>query len=155
MGCPDSYHGIEDDESGQCYPDSEGCPEGMIFSESGHCIDESLCEGENPVDRCPGDAVCLALGCPGSPPDPVQGCDDGRDLVDGICPMPGDPEPGPYPDNPEIPSPPPDLNCGDDGVPDNIRIGDPHGFDEDNDGIGCESNGNGNGDDNGVGTISS
>ena len=37
-----------------------------------------------------------------------------------------------------IPSPPPDLNCKD--VPSNIRVvgSDPHGFDEDNDGIGCE-----------------
>ncbi|MGC1133446.1 MAG: hypothetical protein WA941_11520 [Nitrososphaeraceae archaeon] len=40
-----------------------------------------------------------------------------------------------------IPSPPPDLNCND--VPSkNIKVeggGDPHGFDRDPDGIGCES----------------
>jgi hypothetical protein len=43
-----------------------------------------------------------------------------------------------------IPPPPPDLNCDDPGVPDNIRVlpPDPHGFDgNDNDGIGCESEG--------------
>jgi hypothetical protein len=40
-----------------------------------------------------------------------------------------------------IPPPPPDLDCGDDGVPENfeVRSPDPHGFDGDNDGIGCES----------------
>jgi hypothetical protein len=40
-----------------------------------------------------------------------------------------------------IPPPPPDLGCGDDGVPENFQVlpPDPHGFDSDNDGIGCES----------------
>jgi hypothetical protein len=43
-----------------------------------------------------------------------------------------------------IPPPPPDLDCDDPGVPDNIRVlsPDPHGFDgNDNDGIGCETSG--------------
>ena len=41
-----------------------------------------------------------------------------------------------------IPSPPPDLDCGDHGVPNNIKVkgDDPHGFDGDGDGKGCESN---------------
>jgi hypothetical protein len=46
-----------------------------------------------------------------------------------------------YPDD-CIPPPPPDLDCGDDGVPENfeVRSPDPHGFDgNDNDGIGCET----------------
>jgi PKD repeat protein len=40
-----------------------------------------------------------------------------------------------------IPPPPPDLDCGNGGVPENFRVlpSDPHGFDSDNDGIGCES----------------
>jgi hypothetical protein len=41
-----------------------------------------------------------------------------------------------------IPPPPPDLNCGDAGVPVNFQVlpPDPHGFDgNDNDGIGCET----------------
>jgi hypothetical protein len=40
-----------------------------------------------------------------------------------------------------IPSPPPELNCDDEGVPENFEVSgsDPHGFDGDNDGIGCES----------------
>ena len=62
--CPESYHSIEDDETGQCYPDSEECPEGMHlqgfsdkeghgcmhirdcfnFPESAHCTDrETYC----------------------------------------------------------------------------------------------------------------
>jgi hypothetical protein len=39
-----------------------------------------------------------------------------------------------------IPSPPPDLNCGD--IPQKrftVTGSDPHGFDRDGDGIGCES----------------
>jgi hypothetical protein len=45
-----------------------------------------------------------------------------------------------YPDT-CIPPPPPNLNCDDDGVPENFEVvgSDPHGFDGDNDGIGCES----------------
>jgi hypothetical protein len=40
-----------------------------------------------------------------------------------------------------IPPPPPDFNCDDEGVPENFQVvgSDPHGFDGDNDGIGCES----------------
>jgi hypothetical protein len=40
-----------------------------------------------------------------------------------------------------IPPPPPDLDCGDDGVPEDFEVlsPDPHDFDRDNDGIGCES----------------
>ena len=45
-----------------------------------------------------------------------------------------------YPDD-CIPPPPPDLDCGDEGVPENfeVRSPDPHGFDDDNDGTGCET----------------
>jgi hypothetical protein len=48
-----------------------------------------------------------------------------------------------YPDD-CIPSPPPDLDCGDDGIPENFKVlpPDPHEFDDDNDGIGCESESN-------------
>jgi micrococcal nuclease len=39
-----------------------------------------------------------------------------------------------------IPPPPPDLNCGDIGVKNfTVRTPDPHGFDGDSDGVGCES----------------
>jgi PKD repeat protein len=45
-----------------------------------------------------------------------------------------------------ISSPPPNLNCDDVGVPENFEVSppDPHGFDADNDGIGCESGSNEN-----------
>jgi hypothetical protein len=39
-----------------------------------------------------------------------------------------------------IPPPPPDLDCPDIGATDfTVRAPDPHGFDADNDGVGCES----------------
>ena len=43
-----------------------------------------------------------------------------------------------------IPPPPPDLDCDDDSVPENFQVlpPDPHGFDSDNDGIGCDSESN-------------
>ena len=71
--------------------------------------------------------------------------DNGDNGYDGDC----DPS---YPDD-CIPSPPPDLDCGDNGVPNDFKVrgSDPHGFDRDNDSIGCESNssnGGNNGDDN-------
>ena len=51
------------------------------------------------------------------------------------------PEPEPEPeDNYVVPAPPPDLDCGD--IPHKnfrVRPGDPHRFDSDGDGIGCES----------------
>lgn len=63
-------------------------------------------------------------------------------------PAPEEPAPGgecdpSYPDI-CVPSPPPDLDCGD--IPEyhdfRVRQPDPHGFDgRDNDGIGCEGNG--------------
>jgi len=30
-GCPDGYHRVDDDESGRCIPNSDGCTQGMIF----------------------------------------------------------------------------------------------------------------------------
>ena len=52
-----------------------------------------------------------------------------------------------YPDD-CIPPPPPNLNCDDDGVPENFKVvgSDPHGFDGDNDGIGCETSSGGSDD---------
>lgn len=46
-----------------------------------------------------------------------------------------------------IPSPPPDLDCGDTNVPNNVRVvePDPHRLDSDNNGIGCESSNGGGG----------
>jgi hypothetical protein len=46
-----------------------------------------------------------------------------------------------------IPSPPPDLDCGDNGVPNNIKVlpSDPHRLDGNKDGIGCEGSSRGGG----------
>jgi hypothetical protein len=46
----------------------------------------------------PNQDVCTALGCPGNPPDPTNGCNDGRDPVNGVCPPP-DPNPTSTPSN--------------------------------------------------------
>ena len=64
-------------------------------------------------------------------------------------PAPSRPSPGSPPSNPScdpsypgvcIPPPPPDLDCGDIPYSDFTVVGsDPHGFDGDGDGVGCES----------------
>jgi endonuclease YncB( thermonuclease family) len=61
-----------------------------------------------------------------------------------------------YPDK-CIPSPPPDLDCGDDAVPNNVKVlqPDPHRLDGDKDGVGCEDSSGGNGNGNGGGGSSS
>jgi hypothetical protein len=79
------------------------------------------------------------IGCDllGDPGDVIGDGDSSGDVDDGG----GDNSCHPsYPDV-CIPPPPPDLNCGDEGVPENFEVSgsDPHGFDGDNDGIGCES----------------
>ena len=37
-GCPDGYHTVDDDETGRCIPNSDGCPEGMIFRPDGENV---------------------------------------------------------------------------------------------------------------------
>jgi len=67
------------------------------------------------------DADYDGIGCEVGSPQPPQECDPS---YPDVC----------------IPPYPPDLNCGDIGYS-NFRVvgNDPHGFDRDNDGIGCES----------------
>ncbi len=75
--CPEDYHSVQDDETGQCYPDSEGCPDGTIMKEfensDGHgCSeykincnlneDHRLCNGE---ERTDGIKVCDQPDHPG------------------------------------------------------------------------------------------
>jgi endonuclease YncB( thermonuclease family) len=60
--------------------------------------------------------------------------------IESIPPPPdGDCHPS-YPDD-CIPSPPPDLDCGDNRVPNNLKVlqPDPHRLDDDKDGVGCEN----------------
>lgn len=96
--CPQGYHSVEDDETGQCYSDSEPCPVNSIMGDNGNCISKHWCEGDNPIAECPDKDIEF---------------------------------------NPPIT---PDLDCGDSGVPKNFKVqpGDPHDFDRDVDGIGCE-----------------
>ena len=76
-GCPEDYHGIEDDETGQCYSDDIECPEGTIMKEfdraEGHGCSEykincdlnenhPLCNGE---ERTDGIKVCDQPDHPG------------------------------------------------------------------------------------------
>ncbi len=149
-GCPEGYHRVDDDETGRCIPNSDGCPDGMIFRPDGKSCGykEDLCQ-DNPSLE----------GCVETP----QECDNNRDddgdgLTDTEDPDCEQKECDPsYPEN-CIPSPPPDLDCDQDGdlQVDEISFHDfkvnrpdPHGFDGiDNDGIGCETdddNSNGNG----------
>ena len=71
----------------------------------------------------------------------VQTVQTGQTGQGGVVGQTGQSECDPsYPDV-CIPPPPPDLNCDDEGIPENFEVSgsDPHGFDGDNDGIGCES----------------
>ena len=80
----------------------------------------------------------------------LEGCEDPcvEDPTLEGCEPPDDCDPS-YPDI-CVQSPPPDLNCDDVSHSSFKVVGsDPHGFDGDNDGIGCEDGGNGNGGNNG------
>jgi hypothetical protein len=48
-GCPEGTHGVDDDETGQCYDSDEGCPDGMTFREDGQSCGytDELCPDEN------------------------------------------------------------------------------------------------------------
>ncbi|MDF0680749.1 MAG: hypothetical protein P0116_07285 [Candidatus Nitrosocosmicus sp.] len=126
-GCPDGYHSVDDDETGRCISDSKGCPEGMIFRSDGKTCGykEQLCQENSDLE-----------GCTQTP----ETCDPS---YQDHCIKPSDT----------------DLDCNwdgkvqDDEIPDKdfpVGKSDPHGFDGDNDGIGCETNGErGNGNNNG------
>jgi hypothetical protein len=114
-GCPDGYHGVDDNETGRCIPDSEGCPEGMIFRSDGKTCGykEQLCQENSDLD-----------GCAETP----ETCDPS---YSNYCIKPSES----------------DLDCNwdgnveDDEIPDkNFPVGssDPHGFDRNKNGIGCE-----------------
>lgn len=83
---PDDYTGAchdrkDIDEITGLYP----CNDGTQEVDWRDCLDATE----------PGDSYCQALGCPGSSPDPISGCMDGRDPVNGKCPYPKPPEPEP------------------------------------------------------------
>ena len=168
-GCPDGYHTVDDDETGRCIPDSDGCPEGMIFRSDGKTCGskENVCEDNPELDRC------AETSCDPSYPDfciePNQSdlnCQDD----DGIL------EPNEIPHkNFKVGSDDPhDFDCDSNGIgceedesnesgsgsdilncddiPNSVKVtsSDPNRLDKDNDGIGCENNGKGgNGNNNG------
>jgi hypothetical protein len=41
--CPEGYHNMDDDETGQCYSNDEECPPGMIFEEGTGGDDSDSC----------------------------------------------------------------------------------------------------------------
>lgn len=53
-GCPDGYHWVEDDETGTCYPNSKGCPDGMIFTpdKKGCEYKEYVCNTYPELNEC-------------------------------------------------------------------------------------------------------
>ena len=140
-GCPNGYHSVDDDETGRCIPNSDGCPEGMIFRSDGKTCGykDDLCRGNSNLDGC----VETPQECNNNRDDDSDGLTDSDDpdCQQQEC----DPS---YPNN-CIPSPPPDLDC--DEIPyHNFKVNqsDPHHFDgNDNDGIGCETNDNGDNND--------
>ena len=76
----------------------------------------------------------LWKACPGTPLDPTRGVDTGdARSSSSSCDSS-------YPDD-CIPPPPPDLDCADVGHKVRVRQPDPHHFDGDQDGWGCESYG--------------
>jgi hypothetical protein len=88
QSCHDRYD--YDEETG-LYP----CNDGTDATEPLDCEDATATPSLEPSPSP--DEFCHALGCPGSPADPEHGCFDGRDPVDGFCPIPDQPrEPLPY-----------------------------------------------------------
>ena len=123
----------------ECTPPPGGkCPLGYLMNEDGQCYPDKPCPpGFARVDN---DESGACLPVPPTPT-PPSGCDPS------------------YPDK-CIKSPPPKLNCADISFR-NVKVNgsDPHGFDGDNDGIGCEgvgsSGGDGGGDNGGSSSTSS
>jgi len=161
-GCPNGYPYLWSDD--QCHTISEyldsGCPSSHPYEWSdGLCYDLPEYYYDEPVDTTPScdpsyPDVCIApyppdLDCDeifysnfrvvGSDPHGFDRDNDGIGCEVG-SPQSSTPSCDPsYPDVCIAPYPP-DLNCGDIGYSNFRVIGDdPHGFDRDNDGIGCES----------------
>ena len=114
-GCPDGYHTVDDDETGRCIPDSDGCPDDMIFRSDGNTCGykEQLCQENSDLE-----------GCTEIP----EACDPS---YSNHCIKPSET----------------DLDCNwngnvqEDQIPDKkfpVGSSDPHRFDGNNNGIGCE-----------------
>jgi hypothetical protein len=115
---------IYDPSLPKCAPTNGKCPEGFNMNEDGQCYPDKPCPpGFARVDNDESGA-CLSV----NPPTPPGDCDPS---YPGSC----------------IPRFPPDLDCGDAGVPDNVKVvqPDPHKLDNDKDGVGCENGGGSSG----------
>jgi hypothetical protein len=174
--CPE---GFNMNEEGQCFPDKP-CPPGYARAdndESGACLPinsptpppAANCHPSYP-DNCirgpPPKLNCDSISFRNFKvvePDPhgFDGDNDGIGCENGSGGGGGngrDCDPS-YPED-CIPLFPPDLNCGDSGVPINVKVvpPDPHRLDSDKDGVGCEGSGSfsggGNGNGNGGGSTS-
>lgn len=138
-GCPDGSHSVDDDETGRCIPNSDGCPTGMIFT-----LDQKTCGYKDDIcKQNPGLDDCVeTLGeCDNNIDDDGDGLNDSEDTDCGQreCDL--------YPNN-CISSPPPGLGCNHDGDLENDKVpyhnfkvngADPHKFDREHDSIGCET----------------
>ena len=52
-GCPEGFHSEEDDESGLCYTNEEGCEDGIVFTnDKQSCVYDDACEGYSLGNNC-------------------------------------------------------------------------------------------------------
>jgi hypothetical protein len=165
-GCPDGYHTVDDDETGRCIPDSEGCPDGMIFRSDGKtCGDEEqLCQGNTGLEGCPEAPETCDPAYPDhciKPSETDLDCNwDGNvqedEIADKNFPVgPSDPHGFDGKDKDGIGCEKEDapnnnfisnldiLNCEDIQGSIKVTSADPNRLDKDKDGIGCENNGRG------------
>ena len=113
----------------ECTPPPGGkCPPGTLMNGYGQCYPDKPCPPRYARADNDESGACLPLNTPTPTPTPGGNCDPS------------------YPDK-CIKSPPPKLNCADISFR-NVKVNgsDPHGFDWDNDGIGCEGVGSSSGD---------
>jgi endonuclease YncB( thermonuclease family) len=156
---PACSDGIDNDSDGQIdYPADVGCGSSADTDErNNQCADGTDNDGDGKIDY-PSDTGCASAGDDQETTTAYQ-CDDGQDNDgDGKTDYPDDPdcsEPtdtsegssAPPPNNCDpsypgvcIPPPPPDLDCGDISYTNfTVLPPDPHNFDGDHDGIGCET----------------
>jgi hypothetical protein len=164
--CPPGYARADDDETGACLPINTPTPT-PTPTPGGNC-DPSYsdkCIPSPPPDLDCNDISFRNFKVIGSDPHGFDRDSDGigcEGSGNGSSGGGGGNGNGCDPSYPEdcIPSPPPDLDCGDDGVPNNVKVlqPDPHRLDGDKDGVGCEGSsysGGGNGNSNNGGGSSS
>lgn len=153
--------GIDNDGDGKIdYPADPGCGSAADTDERNNaCADGIDNDGDGRIDY-PNDPGCASAG-DDQETTPSYACDDGSDNDgDGRVDYPDDPDCSSPTDTSEssssppppsgscdpsyptvcIPPPPPDLDCGDITFRNFTVVGsDPHRFDVDGDGVGCES----------------